>query len=243
MKNGFFSVRSWKNKAIGTWGLQSTTHKYSTFFFTDKWTEKHCHTAGTFRILNDFELRSLLKMEAANQASAETVTFKNPTCCVCCWRRRGATWKHLRSASLPAKATAQLRGPTRRTPHSNGSISTRQVILRGKNVICKFRQTKQAFPNATTMFKHILCVRSVLQMFCFVLFFLFFIFVAATAKEAESKELVSLVVVFAPDRQEEPPQQLLLYSQPHHKRALNYPQMTTCCKQLDSRKRAARTHL
>ena len=118
MKNGFFSVRSWKNKAIGTWGLQSTTHKYSTFFFTDKWTEKHCHTAGTFRILNDFELRSLLKMEAANQASAETVTFKNPTCCVCCWRRRGATWKHLHSASLPAKATAQLRGPTRRTPRS-----------------------------------------------------------------------------------------------------------------------------
>lgn len=42
-----------------------------------------------------------------------------------------------------------------------GSISTLQVILRGENVICKFCQMKQASPNATTMFKHILmCQKS-----------------------------------------------------------------------------------
>lgn len=52
-----------------------------------------------------------------------------------------------------------------------GSISTLQVVLRGKNVICKFCRTKEALANATTMFKRILvcqkCPADVL--FCFFL--------------------------------------------------------------------------
>ena len=74
---------------------------------------------------------------------------------------------------------------------------------------------------------------------CFVLFFCSNPPWLPLRRMKKYKKLVPLVT--APDREKDPLQWLLLYPQPHHQGVLNYPQITTCCKQLDTRKKAART--
>lgn len=82
--------------------------------------------------------------------------------------------------SPPAKWCEQL--------GAYGSISTLQVILRGKNVICKSCQMKEAFPNATTMFKHILvCQKRPADVLLCLIFFVQ-ILVAATEQDKEMQD-------------------------------------------------------
>lgn len=80
-----------------------------------------------------------------------------------------------------------------------------------------------------------LCVRSVLQMFCFACFFLFKSLWLPPSRIKEYKRLVPLVI--APGRQEDTLRLLFLYPQLPHRGLFHYPQGTMWCKWLDIRKK------
>lgn len=80
-----------------------------------------------------------------------------------------------------------------------------------------------------------LCVRSVLQMFCFACFFLFKSLWLPPSRIKKCKTLVPLVI--APGRQEDTLRLLFLYPQLPHRGLFHYPQATTWCKWLDIRKK------
>ena len=101
-------------------------------------------------------------------------------------------------------------------------------------MICKSCQTKEAFPNATTMFKHVLgCQKCPAD----VLLCLLFLFKSSWLPPSRMKYQTLIPLVKAPGRQEDPLQLLFLYAQPPHSGLFHYPQATTWGTRLDTRKK------
>ena len=219
------------------------------FFFppTDKWIEKHW--VIICRILNKFVLRYLLKTEATYQASARSASLETPTCVL--WEAMEATSQSAAAIApcvLHVAARAALliflfllqQNDERNLEHME-AFPHCKLFWGGKNVICKSCQTEEAFPNATTMFKHILgCQKCPAD----VLLCLLFLFKSSWLPPSRMKYQTLIPLVMAPGRQEDPLQLLFLYAQPPHSGLFHYPQATTWGTRLDTRKKkAARTPL
>ena len=251
MQKGFVSARFWKNKTIGIWAFLTVWYiRTKLFFSTDKWTEKYWHRVIICRILNKFVLRYLLKTEATYQVSARSVSLENPACLVLevmeatsqCAPAITPCFLHVTArAALLVFLFLLQQNDVNNLEHME-AFPHCKLFWGGKMWFANLVKWKRHFQMLLRCSNTSLCVRSVLQMFCFVCLFLFKSLWLPPSRIKKFKALIPLVM--APGRQEDTLRLLFLYPQPPHWGLFHYPQATTWCKRLDTRKKkAARTQL